>query len=118
ATDAELDDGAGAHHAGAQRRVAGDVAVGLLPAGILDRVHLAVQDRIALLHPPVMAAPDDLAIADQHRADRNAALPEPLLSLFIGDRQELLIQFFLRRIIARHHHPRYVTAFTAAMTSS
>src|SRR6202000_195099 len=44
AADAELDDRSSAHHAGRKRRVAGDVAIGLLPPGILDRVHLAMQD--------------------------------------------------------------------------
>src|SRR4051794_40317192 len=51
ARNAELDDRSSAHHAWAQRRVAGDVAISPLPAGVLDRIHLAVEDRIALLHP-------------------------------------------------------------------
>src|SRR6185437_11398572 len=95
ARDTELDDGAGAHHAGRKRRVAGDVLIGSLPAGVLDCVHLAMQDRIALLHPPVMAPPDDLAIPDQHRADRNATFRQPLLGFVVGSVQELLIELVL-----------------------
>lgn len=73
AGNAELDDGASAHHAGAERGIARDVLVGALPPGVLDRVHLAMQDRIALLHATIMATADDLAVAHQHRADRDTA---------------------------------------------
>src|SRR3546814_16337408 len=49
ARDTELQDGAGAHHAGRQRGVERHPAVALLPAGAAQAVHLAVGDRIALL---------------------------------------------------------------------
>src|SRR6185312_11835077 len=40
-------------------------------------------------------------------ANRYAVLLEPLLRLLVGDRQELLVQFFLRRIIAHGATPRW-----------
>ena len=97
APDPELNDGAGAHHAGAERGVAGDVLVGLLAAGILNGIHLAMQDRIALLHALVVAASDDFAVAHQHRADRDAAHGKPLLRLLIGGVEELAVEGSLAR---------------------
>src|SRR5690606_41866231 len=44
------------------------------PAGIFQAVHLRVQHGTATLHAAVVAAADDLAVDDQHRSDRDAAL--------------------------------------------
>ena len=73
--DAVEEDGAGAHRAGRQRRVEDGGAIDRRrqPAGVLERIHLAVQDRAALLDPPVVAAPEDAPVVDEHRADRDAA---------------------------------------------
>ena len=45
-----------------------------IDAGIAQAAHLAVQDDVLLLHPVVMSARDDLVVARQHGADRQAAL--------------------------------------------
>ena len=49
-------------------------APGGLAAGILEGVHLTVQDGAPLLHPPVVATANDLTLVDDDRADRDAAL--------------------------------------------
>lgn len=46
------------------------------PTGVFQTIHLGVQYRAALLHPPVMSTADDLAVDDQHRPDRDPALAE------------------------------------------
>ncbi len=56
-----------------------------------------MQDRIVLLHAAIMPAPDDLAIAHQHRADGNPAFAQPLLRLFIGGIEEFAVEFGLTR---------------------
>src|SRR5439155_3667168 len=47
---AELDNRAGAHHAGRQRGIEKGVVVTPAPARILQAIHLAMGDRIAVLH--------------------------------------------------------------------
>ena len=56
--------------------------MGRSTAGALERIHLAVEDRTALLNAPIVSAAQDGALVDEHRADRNAALSKPLLSFF------------------------------------
>ena len=79
-------DRAGTHGAGRQRRVnrAALIDFGGQAAGIFERVHLAVMDDAAVLHALVVAAPDDFAVADQHRADGNAARRETFFRLVNG----------------------------------
>ena len=61
--DAVEENRAAAHRARRERRVDRALAVdaGRLAAGVLERVHLAVQDRAALLHAAVVAAAEDRA---------------------------------------------------------
>ena len=89
ARDAELEDGAGAHHAGRQRGVEGHPAIGLLPAGLAQAIHLAVGDRIALLDALVAPPRDEALALRQHAADRAAALVEAGQGLLVGHAQEL-----------------------------
>ena len=44
-----------------------------LASGVLQCIHLAVQDRASPLHAPVVAAANDAPAVNQHRADRDAA---------------------------------------------
>src|SRR5262249_12950145 len=60
------------------------------PAGTLERIHLAVQHRAALLHAPVVSPPENPPAMHQRRADRNAALAEPERRLFDRCQQELV----------------------------
>ena len=53
-------------------------------AGVLEAVGLAVLDRAALLHAPVVADGEDLAVDDERGADRDPALGEADAGL--GDR--------------------------------
>jgi len=73
--DAVQQNGAAAHGAWRQRRVeyARAIDAGRLASGVLQRIHLAVQDRAASLHAPVVAAADDAPGVNQHRADGDAA---------------------------------------------
>ena len=54
-------------------------------AGVLQAVGLAVLDRAALLHPPVVPDGDDLAVDDEGGADRDA--PFGAASAGLGDGQ-------------------------------
>src|SRR5688572_15543277 len=81
ALDAELNHGTAAQEAGHQGRVKNGVAVAALAAGPREAVDLGVGHRVAMLHAAVVAAGDDLAIADEHRADRQAAFGQPQLRL-------------------------------------
>ena len=66
----------GAHRAGGERGVdrRAPVVGGLETSGVLQSVHLPVEDRTPLLHPLVVAPPDDLTVDNQHRPDRDPAL--------------------------------------------
>ena len=68
--DAELDDGSGAHHAGAERGVERRGLVVPPPAGAAQAIHLAVSDGVAFLDAPVVAGTHDLAVLDQNRTNR------------------------------------------------
>ncbi|PAV68151.1 hypothetical protein WR25_12215 [Diploscapter pachys] len=57
---------------------------GWLPTGILQGIHLAMQDGTALLYAAIVATADDPALVHQYRADRNAALLESLAGLVDG----------------------------------
>jgi hypothetical protein len=47
-----------------------------LSARIFEAIHLRVMNHAAALNPLIMAAPDDLPVANKNRADRNAAFLE------------------------------------------
>jgi hypothetical protein len=66
------------------------VHAGGLAAGILERVHLAVEDRPPLLDAAVVAAAEDPPLVDEHRADGNAAFGEASLRLLDRRAQELV----------------------------
>lgn len=62
ALNAELNDGARAHHAGTERRVQRDGLVTAAPPGLAQAVHLAMRDRVALLNALVVACRQNLAM--------------------------------------------------------
>src|SRR5581483_9683769 len=73
--DAVEQDGAGAHGTRRQSGVQHALAVnrGRLSSGILQRVHLAVENGAAALDTAVVSAAEDLSLVDKDRTDRNAA---------------------------------------------
>ena len=81
ARDAVQRDRAAAHRARRQGRVDHALAIHLrrVAPRVLERVHLAVQDRAALLHAAVVAAADDASLVHDHRTDRDAAFGEARL---------------------------------------
>ena len=90
--DAVEQNGAAAHRArrqgGVQRALAIDVR---RPAtGTFQRVHLAVQDDTASLHPPIATLPENVSVVHQHGADGNAALGQTELSFLDCSPQELV----------------------------
>lgn len=87
--DLELDDRAAAHHARAQRRNQGQIAVASASAGVAQAVHFPVGDRVAVLHPAIVPDRDDAAVFDERGADRDAALGGALLGLRDRRRQRL-----------------------------
>ena len=91
--DAELDDGAGAHHAGAERGIEGHAAVAALAAGLAQAVHLAMGDGVALLDALVAAARDQLVAARERAADGASAFFVARERLVIGDAQKFTICF-------------------------
>src|SRR5438034_4474432 len=82
--DAVQQDRAAAHRARRQGRVEHRRAVDGrgLASGILERVHLAVQNRAPALDPAVVAATDDAAVVHEHGSNRNPALAQSLLGFF------------------------------------
>src|SRR3989442_10857185 len=72
---------AAAHRAWRERGVyrAAAINAGRLTTGILERVHLTVQNDTASLHPPIVATAENLPVVHDHRADRDAALREAQL---------------------------------------
>src|SRR5262245_54080905 len=84
ARDPELDDRAGTHHAGRERRVEAHAAIGFLPSGLAQTVHLPVRDWIALLDALVASLGDETVSLGEHAADRTAALLEAGLSFGIS----------------------------------
>src|SRR5262245_21502582 len=74
-------DGPVAHRAGRERRVEDrrPIHVRALTAGLFERVHLAVQHDAATLNPPIVAAPENMPLMDEHRTDGDTALAEALL---------------------------------------
>lgn len=81
-----------AHGAGRQCRknCAARVDGCLLAPGIFQTIHLGVMDHTAELDALVMATTDDLPIADQHRADGNAAFAQTVSGL-VNRRLEKMI---------------------------
>src|SRR3954453_16761372 len=71
--DLEQRERTGTHRAWRQRGVH-DGIVERNRTRLAQATHLAVQDRIVLLHAVVVAASNDLVVAGQHGADRQAAL--------------------------------------------
>ena len=72
-------------------------------AGVLERVHFAVEDGIALLHAAVVAAAEDDALADQHAADRDAAFGKTRSGFRDGSLKEGVHGVsFLRSAAVRH----------------
>src|SRR5262249_26024636 len=57
-------------------------------AGVLDAVHLGVENGAPFLHAAIVAAPDDAAVDDQDGADRDPAFREALLGLVERGLQE------------------------------
>src|ERR1700733_8045769 len=57
--------------------------------GVAHAGHLAVQDDVLFLHPPIMAARNDLVVARQYRADRQAAFGDAGLRLADRLRHEI-----------------------------
>ena len=51
-----------------------------------------MEDDAPILHPSIVAAPDDRAAMHEHRPDRNAALAQPLLGLGDGGAQEVALR--------------------------
>src|SRR5262252_5077882 len=84
--DAIEKDRAGAHRARRERRVHDAVAIDRrrLTPGAFEGIHLAVKNRTALLHAPVVPAPENALAVRERRADRNAAFAKTLLGF--GDR--------------------------------
>src|SRR5688572_21677896 len=85
---AELHGGAGAQVAGHQRGVEDGVGVGPLAAGVGEAVDFGVGHRIAVLHPAVVPAADDLVAADEDRADGQAALGKAFPGFVDGGAEE------------------------------
>src|SRR6266403_1259253 len=83
ARDAVQENRAAAHRARRERGVDGAVAIdaGGLATGVLERVHLAVENDAASLDPPIVATAEDPPVVHQHRADGDAALGRPALGL-------------------------------------
>src|ERR1041384_2278885 len=81
---------AAAHRTRRQRRVERRLAVyrRRLAAGILERVHLSVQHRAAVLYSAVVSPSDDLALRHDHRSDWDATFAETQLRLGDGRRQK------------------------------
>src|SRR2546425_9017455 len=88
---------AAAHRAGRERgeNVAVARAAGRLTTGILERVHLSVQDDTPLLPPPVVATAENLPVVHEHRADGDTSLGQPALRFVDRRAQEFLHQALL-----------------------
>src|SRR5262249_43597889 len=94
---------AAAHGAGRECRVDRALTIDLrgAPAGVLERVHLAVEHDAAALHPPIVPAPEDAPAMDEHGADGNPALGQAALGLLDCGSKEL-VHFAIRpRALAR-----------------
>src|SRR5215510_14441654 len=103
ARDAVEENRAAAHGAGRECRVDRALTIDLRggPAGVLERVHLAVEHDAAALHPPIVLAPEDAPAMDEHGADGNPALGQAALSLLDCGSKEL-VHFAIRpRALAR-----------------
>src|SRR5437867_7386203 len=61
-----------------------------MASGVLERVHLAVENRAPLLHTAIVTAADDASAVHQHRSDRDAALCPPFFRLLDGGAQKLI----------------------------
>src|SRR6185295_11635968 len=86
--DIELAHQAAAVPAGRERGDHDLVAVGALAAGLAEGVGLAVHRGIALLHPAVVAAAEEPALAvEEGRADGDATLGQALPGFLEGDLQ-------------------------------
>src|SRR5262250_528773 len=81
-----------AHRAGRERRVDRALAIDLrrAPAGILERVHLAVEHDAPALHPPIVPAPEDVPAMDEYGADGNPTLGQATLGLLDCGSKELV----------------------------
>src|ERR1035438_8970294 len=66
---------AAAHWARRKRRIKNTALVNrsLEPSGVFEAVHFRMMNHAAVLHPLVVATPDNLAVQHEHRADGNAA---------------------------------------------
>jgi len=93
--DTELKDGSRAHHARAERRVESDAVISCPPAGSAEAIHFAVSDRIAVLHPPIVAARDHSAVLGHCRADGQSSFVVRGFGLIICFPQKLLIELEL-----------------------
>src|SRR5206468_764621 len=61
-----------------------------LPSRALEGVHFRVQNGTPCLDPTIVAAPEDSALMDQDRADRNTALRQPLARLVEGGLKKVI----------------------------
>src|ERR1700737_1751657 len=83
----------GAHRARRQRSVHDRVMKRHQPR-MAQATHLAVQDHVLFLHPPVMPTRDDLLAARQHRTDRQPALTDAGFGPGNGFRHEIEMMLF------------------------
>lgn len=74
--EARIDNGARAHHAGFESDVKSAALkppAAQLSAGLLDRENFGMVGGLFFAFPSVLAAPDDLALKDDHGANWNLA---------------------------------------------
>src|SRR6185503_17986473 len=92
AWDAVQQDRPRAHRAWGQGRVqdAPGIHRRRAPAGVLQGIHLAVEDGAAALHAPVVPPADDPALVNEDGADRHAPLGQPGLGFGDGGLQEFV----------------------------
>ena len=90
--DPELADQPAAVPARRQRRRHRRAPVAALPAGVAEGVGLAVDRRVAELHPAVVAAAEQRAVGGEERAaDRDPSLGQADPGLGDGDRASLIV---------------------------
>lgn len=85
--------GSAAHIARRQSRVkhAALVVFGLQSPGVLQTVHLGMQDGAPFLNAPIVASADNFAVQNQNGPDRNAAFGQPEAGFFQCSLQKQLI---------------------------
>jgi hypothetical protein len=69
-----------------------------LAAGILESIHLSVQNGAAFLHSAIVAAADDFSGMHNHAADRYTAFSEALMCLCNGAAEKLVLEIRHRNL--------------------